>query len=247
MRDLEKIKNQLRHLTGFKDLSDEELTEIALQKQKEWDENLDVESLFFDKKERKEAKRLLKKYLKEYTIETISEKNTLKQLIYLEILNLRLQNILNEFHKDNKSAPLELINAIHKNLNQILALKNSLGITKESQDSVKSDAYKALEMLKKKFRRWEQQNQASRSFVCPFCGQMILLRVKPEVWEAQKHPFFKDRVLYNEHLVNLYKAGKLTKEDVAKVLECSPAYVNWLLSKWLPKQGQQEIAKNDEK
>jgi hypothetical protein len=50
-------------------------------------------------------------------------------------------------------------------------------------------------------------------------------------WEAQKHPFFKDRILANPHLMHMFKEGKITKHDVAKVLMTSLDYVDWLIKK----------------
>jgi len=39
-----------------------------------------------------------------------------------------------------------------------------------------------------------------------------MLKIRTEAWEAQKHPFFKDRILANKHLVKLYKDKKITKK-----------------------------------
>ena len=87
-------------------------------------------------------------------------------------------------------------------------------------------------ILKEEFKKWEEDNQASRTFVCPHCSKMMILRVKPDVWEAAKHPFFRDKFLANKHLIRLYKAGKLTATDVSDILETSPKYTQWLVEKW---------------
>jgi len=55
-----------------------------------------------------------------------------------------------------------------------------------------------------------------------------MLKIRTEAWEALKHPFFKDRILANKHLWKCYKEGKITKEDVAEILGCSPDYIEWL-------------------
>ena len=39
-------------------------------------------------------------------------------------------------------------------------------------------------------------------------------------------------MLSNEHLVKLYQEGKITKNDVAQILECSDDYINWLINRW---------------
>ena len=94
-----------------------------------------------------------------------------------------------------------------------------------------TDAYQIWDTLKKKMKRWREENQGSRTFWCPHCVKPILLRIRSEAWETQKHPFFIDRFLANKHLMYLYKIGRLEKEDIAKVLETSVDYIEWLLEK----------------
>jgi len=194
-------------------------------------DDLGVGSLFDDANERKAAIKLLKKYLHEYIIENISDKNTLKQLIYLEILHYyRLQQTANNEFRDMKATSPNTVKAIHENLEQILRLKNSLSLIQP--DKGKSDAYQALDTLFKKFKVWRENNQASRTLVCPHCSKMIMLKIRTNIWESQKHPFFKDKIIGNEHLIQLYRDNKITVEDVAKILQVSPDYVYWLIDKW---------------
>ena len=220
-----KKKSELEETSSYKDKSD--LPNIVSQRPLK----LGVEGLFTDKEEIKLAKELEKKYLSEYTIESVSDKNMLYYLIYLEVLHTaKLQKAANEFTSSNENLPSWLLDSIHKNINQIIEIKEKLGLTKKEE--VSNDAYKSLETLKKKFKIWCEQNQASRTLVCPHCSQMIMLKIRTEAWEAQKHPFFKDRILGNESLIRLYKQGKLNKEDIANILGTSADYTEWLISKW---------------
>ena len=194
-------------------------------------DDLGVGELFDDSIERAAAIKLLKKYLKEYVIENISDKNTLKQLIYLEILHYyRLQKTANNEFKDLKVTSPNVVRAIHENLEQILKLKNSLSLIQPDKD--KSDAYSTLNTLFRKFKVWRENNQGTRTLICPHCSKMIMLKIRTEAWEAQQHPFFKDKILYNPYLVQLYRDNKITAEDVAKILQVSPDYVYWLIEKW---------------
>lgn len=186
------------------------------------------------------AANLIERYLKEYTIESISDINTLKELIYYEVVQTRFQLKLNDF-SDNKSVPIQIVEIMHKNSDVILKLKNSLGLFK---DKTKEDGYDALDHLKRRFKVWLTQNQASRTLVCGHCGKMLLLRIRTEAWEAQKHPFFSDKILGNPHLIALYQRNIITKEDVAKVLETSPDYVDWLVTRW--GKNQQEVVNGKE-
>ena len=192
---------------------------------------LGVEGLFTDKEEIKLAKELEKKYLSEYTIESVSDKNLLYYLIYLEVLHTaKLQKAANEFTASNENLPTWLLDSIHKNINQIIEIKDKLGLTRKEE--VTNDAYHSLEILRKKFKLWCENNQASRTLVCPHCSQMMMLKIRTEQWEAQKHPFFKDRLLGNETLILLYKQNRLTKEEIGNILGTSSQYIDWLITKW---------------
>jgi DNA-directed RNA polymerase subunit RPC12/RpoP len=226
------IEGKYKQLKSInKNLTEEELLQKAIEivdyQAKEKD--IDIDSLFIDKAEKKLAVDLLRKYLKDYTIETVSDKNTLRQLIYLEILNLRLQTTLNNVHSETQASPKELVDTIHKNNREILSVKDILGISRSKDQAQSKDAYSYLQMLKRKFKRWCSENQATRYLVCSHCGKSLLLKIKPGVWDSQKHPFFRDRILGNQHLIELYKQEKLTKEDLAKIFETSHDYIDWLV------------------
>lgn len=201
----------------------------------------DIKDLFIDKEEKALAKDLVSKYLQDYTIETVSDKNTLGQLVYLEILHFRMQNILNAQNKPDEKGQKpnyvseKLIDAFHKNLREIVGLKEKLGITRENKDEEAKDAYSYLETIKKKYQIWLKENQASRYLTCPHCSEAILLKIKTDAWEAQKHPWFRDRILSNTRIVELYARGTITKEDVAAIFEVSTDYADWLTQKWCRK------------
>ncbi len=226
----------LKNLVSFKKKSDEYILDKARELLEKEKSGIDMVSMFTNRKEIKKARILLEKYLGDYTIESISDKNTLKEVIYLEIVQQRLQEKLNEYYdKDSKAVPIQLVETIHKNSEAILKLKTSLGLNREKDQRSSVDI---LSIMKVRFQQWLKQNQASRTLLCPHenCGQMIMLKMRTEEWEAQKHPFFKDRILGNVHLVKLYQDRTITKEDVAKVLETSDDYIDWLIDTWQLKE-----------
>lgn len=192
---------------------------------------LSLEELFSDQNELNIAIKMAIKYLTEFSLESISDRELLRSLIHLEVFQHKLQENANDFGTTNGIVPIQMVDALHKNINQIINVKEKLGLTKGKKED-ESDALKMLDMLKKKFKAWREDNQGSRTLVCPHCSKMVLLKVKTEAWEAQKHPYFKDRLLGNEHIILLYKEGRLSREDVAKIFEVSNDYVDWLLSKW---------------
>lgn len=196
-------------------------------------EDLDVSNLFTDREEKKVGRSLMKKYLRDYAIESVSDRNTLKQLVYLEILHSeRLQRQANEQFEKHQATTPQLMKAIHDNLKQILELKGSLQLLHDKTSKAASDTYKAFETLKRKAKVWRDNNQASRAMKCPLCSKHIMLKIRADVWEAQKHPYFKDKLLGNEHLIKLFKEKKLTEVDLSSILQCSPDYITWLISKW---------------
>lgn len=230
-RTKEKIIRDLQSFPGTKNKSPEEIERIAEETFKL--NEIGIEELFFSKEEKKQAREFLKKYLKDWTPETVSELNDLKQLIYLEIVQFRLQNLMNSAQEKTNSVPLQMVDGLLKNREGISTLKDKLGVSRDSRVSGQNDAFKILQTLRKKFQLWLSNiDQASRTYACGYCGQLNLLRIKPQVWDSQKHPFFKDRILGNEHLVKCFLDAKLSKQDVATILECSEDYIDWLIDKW---------------
>ena len=191
---------------------------------------LEVHKLFDDDKEIKLAKDLAQRYLTEFTPKTISDKNNLKSVIYLEVLQFRLQAVMNELTAQGATAiPLNLVDSIHKNLKEIAANKERLGLIGKEKEQKENDGFKTLQNVKEKFKIWMENNQGSRSLVCPSCGQMVMLKIRMDKWIPQKHPFFKDRFLANKKLMQLYLQKRLTKEEIAEVLNSSPDYIDWLI------------------
>ncbi len=227
-QDIKQQMIRLSHLLPYKDKSEAFLRSKAIDLVKKKEVDIDVDTLFGNKNERKLGKKLLFRYLEDFSIETISDKNTLRELIFYEIIQQRLQDKVNRhFKDDDKAVPISLIEMLHKNSDIIIKLKNTLGL---NEDKAKSP-YDAFNHLISRWKSWRQENQGSRTIICSYCGKMILLKIRAEAWEAQKHPFFKDRILYNQYLFKLYKANTISKEDVARVLECSTDYIDWILDK----------------
>ncbi len=196
-------------------------------------EDLDIESQFEDKDEKRDALVIAKKYLNDYSFEFTSDKNTLKQLIYLEMINKRLQKMLNEFYRDSQAVPVQMMDGLHKNVMQITTLKETLGLVKDGKNEGET-GLGAVDMLKLKFKKWLSENNGSRTCICPECSKMILLKIRTDAWEAQKHPYFIDRFLGNKKLFELVYKKVLTKKQVADILETSEDYVDWIMTKLMP-------------
>lgn len=180
--------------------------------------------------EKEYAEILIKSYLKEFTINTVADKETLRDLIYLEIIGKRLREQIDR-EKDNLIKTN--IDNLYRNTQEITKLKQTLGLLSDKRNENES-VYKVIETLKKKHKAWMENNQASRKIQCKHCNQYNLLVMRTDAWEAKKHPYFKDKTLYNKHAFRLLKQGKLRKMDVALILDedaKSTDYVDWILKK----------------
>jgi len=174
-------------------------------------------------KDNEELKLSLKKY-KEYSkgkeFTEISDKELLKQLIYVEILILRIQK---DTEKSSYRGFIELSN-------QAIILKRQLGLLDEGK---KNDVADLIHQMFKKAKVWRDKNRLSYEARCPECSKMLLFKIRTEGYDAIKNPFYHDNILCNQHLWDLYKEGKITKLDIAKVLFADKAieqefYISWL-------------------
>jgi DNA-directed RNA polymerase subunit RPC12/RpoP len=247
-------KKRLRGLKNFKNLSDIEFDVIA---QKKWEaknseqqeekksgeiistEQIENEvGIWISPEEAKEALDLFNKYVKSRNYSEASDIALLKNLIFYEMQLKRIYIAINEEYKNVKaqgktadvpSHELKTINEINE---QVIELKKILGLAEENKGA---DPFIYIDMLKKKFKVWLANNQGSRTLVCPHCSKMIMLKIRTEAWETLKHPFFKDKILCNEHAWELYKNKTITSLDLAKILlgkDCkSDLFIHWLEKK----------------
>jgi DNA-directed RNA polymerase subunit RPC12/RpoP len=184
--------------------------------------------------EKRQGKNLFDEYQTKYHIQNVSDISILNELVFREILQIRYKKKVEKYSKaktsdDNAIVPPSIIKFLDENLAKVLELKKELGLLQENKGD---DAFTYVQTLKEKFAKWREENQASREITCPYCSKIILLKIRTEIWESMKHPYFKDKILYSEHLLNLYLDKKITKEDVAKILGVSDYYITWLLERW---------------
>ena len=189
----------------------------------------------------KHGKEKFDEYCSVYHINAYSDLQLLEELIYREITQERFKieieekkastekknKTLKEEDKKEVAVPKYVVDAMNTNLDQVLSLKEKLGLLNNHEGD---DGFKYIQQLEEKFRKWCQENQ-DRSFACPHCSKIVLLYMKQEYWETMKHPFFESKVLGNKKLWELYKEKILTKKQVADVLGCSEKHIDWLEKK----------------
>ena len=189
-----------------------------------------------DNKERHKARELISRYISEYLIETYADKQLVRHLVYLEVIQYRLQLQLNDLHKRDNVVPAPMLELLQRNLESITKARSALGLNRaNSKDSKSTESY--IDLLKAKFAKYREENQGTRTIKCPheYCGKYILLKIRTDKYDAVAHPYFKDNILTNDHLVKLFIDSKITKEDVALILNVSNDYVDWLVERWKEK------------
>jgi len=182
-----------------------------------------------DKDEKKLAKKLFDDYRKHYTIDLLSDLQLLEELVYRETLQTRYKKKIEDINhsktvKEKNIIPKSILNELDENLNKIILLKEKLGLFSEN----KEDEYKTFEILEKKFDTWKKNHLEERKVTCPFCSKIFFLNIRTDKFKANKLELFKNKVLCNEHLWEMFKEGKITKKDMALVLNVSEDYIDWL-------------------
>jgi hypothetical protein len=182
--------------------------------------------VWISKKEANEALTLFNTYKNNYHLESLSDLELLKKLVYCEIMVKRIEKLLNEKTNEVQAKALRTFNEL---LNQILNIRTNLGLIKDKAQGI----FEYIELLKKKAKLWRQSNPNPYPYIpCAWCGKPLYIKLKdPHLYEAVKNPFFKGRILYNKELLNLIKQGKITVEEGAKILRTSPDYVKLLYDK----------------
>ena len=185
--------------------------------------------------EKKSANKRFNEYKANYHIDNYSDVQLLEDLVYRETkqdsYKQKLEDINKELTKEGSVTnliPKAILSAFDSNLEQILILKEKLGLFAEKKDE---DEFKAFQILEKKFDVWKENHIEERKVTCPFCSQIFFLNIRTDKYKESNLKLFKNKVLCNEHLWKCYKEGKITKEDFALILNVSVQQIDWLEEK----------------
>jgi len=183
--------------------------------------------------ELKYGKKLFENYRENFHIDNFSDLRLLEELCrretYQEMAGKLRTELIRAYANQNKDeqekieAQVDTLPSSDDNLEQIMILKEKLGLFREKNTN---DPFKYMEILKKKFEIWKSKNQASRTRMCPHCSKMIMFNMRMEEWDVKKHPYFVDKLLANEVMWRWVREGKITKEDLAEALNSSADYID---------------------
>ena len=248
MDNFEKIKNMLRGQKQNKGKSEEEL-DLLTKEKIEKDEILGSLTFCLET-ERDFASNLLGKYLTESAIESFTDRDTLRQLIDLEIIVERIKALLNiEYDKANKAIPLQMLDQLTSLNNQIMDLKERLGLTQKKED--KNDTVKVIDNMLIRFHKWvnKPENRSNYEFQCPKCSEIFLVRrrLDKEKDEVKGHPWFIDGgILFNKAIFEDLDLGKISEDQAARYLNATLDYIKWIRQNYPLNQDKNEEVENEE-
>ncbi len=221
MRTVENIKAQLRKLKQYKDKTEEELNLIAQEKLDKKDSN------FENAEDKKLYNEIYNSYLKEKSFESFTERDTLSAFVYLEVLANRVKTFIDtEANDKNGAVPTQMVDKLLMIIQQIIVLKEQLGIGKKEE--VNTNALSNWEALKRKTLAYYKEH-GNNVVKCPYCAQLFLIAMSLENKDTiSLAAFFKKTILYNEELMKLYDEKRITKEEHAKILGVDDKYVDFM-------------------
>lgn len=243
---------RLRNLKNYKEYSDSQLEKIAKINLRVKDFRSNPLFAYVDEKgeiskqsqlDQELAETKFRSYLENHELESQSDLDTLRSLIYNEIHESHIQFELNKLNAEKKYPPEKLTAQLIDVQNQKMALKMKLGIDKEANISELTK----LQQLEKKFELYYQEHANEFTTVCGCCGEMLLLRRRVEKFDTLKHPWFAGRWLFNYEILKDVKDGKISKDDAWRYLVCASQggeyksafskeysidYINYCLDHW---------------
>jgi hypothetical protein len=236
---VEKRVKKLRLLKQYSSLTDEQLVTLAQEQL----QKADGMTMAIDDDERKFAKNLLDKYLAQRSFEDNSERETLNMLIDLEVIRERIKQFMNkESNEKDGAIPLHMLEKLNEITEQIMKLKESLGMTNKQKEE--QDFLKIYGELEQKALKYYEEHKGCNTVRCPHCTQLFHLLFDAEKYKPVKATWWKGTVLYNKDLFELYDQRIITKEKLAKILGVSDFYIDLLHNDIYLKEKQADATKD---
>jgi len=223
MTDLEVIINKLSHLKQNKNKTE---AEIRVMAEEELRKKEIVASAFCATTEEEEfAKGLLSKYLSQGSIESESDKETLRQLIDQELIAERFKSVLKkQYNTANPAQDMDVVERLDKVVERIGELKKELGLSQQDRQSATWLA--EWDKLKRKALAYYETHKGCNIVKCPYCSKLSYQILRTEQLTAEKCNWFKGTDLYNKPLMQLIELNVLTREKVAEIMGVNVLYID---------------------
>jgi hypothetical protein len=222
--DKDKLIQKFKNMKQYQNLSDIELEQLVQKKIDE--EGLLMAFIGLSDEEKKKAIKLYDQYISEHSFESLAEKSTLINLVYLEILNDRVKLFIEQEGNEKQGAiPIKMTEQLVANTNQVMELKEKLGMLKNKEDE---SALDLINELRTKALAYYSEHAGCTVIKCPHCQQLFNLLMDITNLTPEKCSFFRGTMLYNLPLLNLYHLKKITKVEVSEVLGVHQNYVDFI-------------------
>lgn len=234
MTDKEKLIKRLRGLKQNKNLSDSEIEQLVNRRLEE--EELREAFYGLTNEEIEKGVKLYFKYLADNSFESLAEKSTLINIIYKEILKMRMQEFIKKESENKDGAvPISMSEKIMEMDTQILSEKTKLGMLKDKTNSL--GGADVIEDLKARFKTWinKPENRSEYECQCHNCGQVLLIRrrIDKEKDLVKEHPWYiNGGTFFNKEIFKDYINKKITKQQVCRYLDCAEDYLEWILKNY---------------
>jgi hypothetical protein len=222
MDKLEVIINKLSHLTQNKNKTPEELKVLAEEELRK--KEIISSTMCVNTEEELFANNLLKKYLSQGSIESESDKETLRQLIDQELIAERFKHLLKvQYSASNPAQDMDMVEQLDKVVERIGELKEQLGLSQADRQS--ATWLTEWDKLKRKALHYYETHKGCNVVKCPYCSKIFYLLLKTEHLTSEACNWFKGTTLYNKPLLKKIEDGKLNQEEVAEILGVNVLYV----------------------
>ena len=225
MENIDREINRIKNLKQNKSKTQEELSTLAkdnLQKQ----EILDSLTFCINDEEKKFASNLLQNYLAESSLTSFAERDTLRQLIDLEVIMERVKAFINsETAKANPVPPTNMLEQLQYLNKQIMEMKEKLGLSQKEDQKIILDEWRKL---KDKALAYYKENAGCNVVKCPECKKLFMILKNMKDCHEEKLPLFKKTVLYSKKLFELYELNRITKEEISIILGVSNDYIDFI-------------------
>lgn len=221
MTDKELLIKKYRTLSQYKDKTEEELSSIADKKLEE--KELLSEFAGLNKVEKEKALNLYGKYISEKSFEHFAEKNTLMQIVYLEVFGERIKRFIEEESKNKNGAiPINMVETLHSNNEQVIKLKDQLGMLNKEEANSWTLAWNSL---KKKALKYYEENGCT-TVKCPNCQELFNMLMDTTNLVPTKATFFLGTTLYNRELFKMFHEKRITLEEMTVIFGVSDKYIS---------------------
>ena len=222
MNKKEALIKKLRNFPQYREKSDEEMDVIAEEELKK--REIIGSTFAATDEELSFAKTLLSKYMSQGSIESESDKETLRQLIDQEIIAERFKFLLKtQYSTSNPAQDMDMVEQLDKVVDRISELKEELGLSQADRQSATWLA--EWDKLKRKALAYYETHKGCNVVKCPYCSKIFYLLLRTEHLTAETCNFFRGTALYNKVLMELVEKGIITQEKAAEVLGVNVLYI----------------------